>query len=186
MTTSTSEVVTIPATLPFTRDKVKAALTQTHGNVGLAARMLGVAESTLDREVELSKKLRDYFIKLRKKQNHVGITEYRNLSLKTVLEDIERKRTIYRSEAIDAIREIATMPISENSAMMQVKLLAAVRLYNETGEKGVGDTIHDTLKALNDEFHSTAKRISVVRERATVTIEAGSSTYESSARELPG
>jgi hypothetical protein len=164
MTTTTTDVVEVPPNLPFMPKHVLAALRESQGNVALAARKLRMEVSKLDNEIAMSKKLRTYFISLRKKANQVGITEYRNLSLQTVLDDIERRRTIYRSEAIDAIRELACMPRTDNSAMMQVKLLAAVRLYNETGDTGAKNTIGDTLQALNNEFHATAKRITSVRE----------------------
>jgi len=140
------------------------ALRETRGNVALAARALNIEVSKLDHEISMSKKLRDYFIKLHQKKAHADVKTYRNRSLEEILEDIERRRIVYRSESLDAIREIATMPLTDNSAMMQVKLLAAVRLYNETGDKGAQSTIGDTLQALNNEFHATAKRITSIRE----------------------
>ena len=162
--TTTSEPVVVEKRIPFLLPVVKRALQEAGGDIPLAAARLQISAARLDEDVTMSKKLRKYFIKIRKAQNQAEVCEYRNLSLKTILENIEYKRSLYRLEALEVIREIAGMKLSENSAMMQVKLLAAVRLYNETGDHAVGGTINDTLQALNNEFHATAKRITSVRE----------------------
>lgn len=77
----------------------------------------------------------------------------------------------YRCGALDALWDLANMPMSPNSSMMQIKYLAANRLAGPaptTGEvspRGAGAT--DILAELNERFHSQAPKIREVRERIT-------------------
>lgn len=151
------------ANLGFLPKDIKWALKQTDGSVYEAAQLLNTSEKKIDTAIRLSKRLSNFFIELKTSgDNHGG--KYQNASLPVILDDLKRRQVLYRSEALDAIRELATMPMNDNSGMMQVKLLAAVRLYNETGEKDAGSTIGDVLQALNVEYQQTAPRISEIRK----------------------
>ncbi len=98
----------------------------------------------------------------------------RKLALQKMLE--------YRVDALDAIYDLATMPITENSAQNQVKLaaaklLAAIEDAPKTVENG---GINSMLDTLNDAYHKAAPRIRSVRERV-VTFETEPRTIEQTA-----
>jgi len=113
---------------------------------------------------------------------------YTKERLAQVEEDIKVKALLYRSDALTALHSLATMEVNANtnSALAQVKLLAAQRLYQETSDAGAGPgEIESTLRILNERFQEAAPRIKAIRERivefengAPRLIEASSSTSE--------
>ncbi len=140
-----------------------AAELKVHGSLAVVAERCGMTLSRLDRAIELQSptkwpKLIRYLKKI--KQDNA---EYRAMTLGAIEADISRRALLYKSEALDALHALASMPVGDNSANNQVKLLAAAKLY-QTGEKQMGDTIQDTLRTLNDEFVSQQKRISGIRK----------------------
>jgi hypothetical protein len=140
---------------------IRDAIKQTNGNLVAAADKLGVAVSRLDRVIRLAPQIYRFAGELK---NIKGYAEYSRVSIERIEEDIARRAILYRSEALDSIRDIATMPLSDNSAQNQVKLLAAVRLYNETNDPQMGTEIDQTLRALNADYQRTAPRIKKIRE----------------------
>jgi len=77
-----------------------------------------------------------------------------------------RKMELYRMDAIDALRDLAMMPISENALLNQVKYMAACRLAGPQQETPLAPSeIDTTLRELNNAYHSAAPRIKSVRER---------------------
>ena len=139
---------------------IKEALEKANGDMHLAAHELGCRVGELDRVIRMSKTLPKFFRSLKR----VNDDKYMSASLTAIENEIVRKTAIYRSEAQDEIYKLATMPVSENSAQNQVKLLAAVKLY-ETGQTSMGREIDGVLAALNDSYHQNAPRIRSVRER---------------------
>lgn len=84
-----------------------------------------------------------------------------------------RRMVEYRVDALDAIFDLATMPISDNSAQNQVKLAAARLLAAIDGApKSPEDGgLEGMLRNLNEAYHKDAPRIRSVRERI-VTFES--------------
>lgn len=153
--------------------RIKRALKESSGNLVLAAVRLETTVAKLDREIRLSQQLCRFVHELK---NTAGpYIEYRKMSLSEVEEDIRVRSILYRSQALDALNDLAMMPIGENSALAQVKLLAAQRLYAETGDSKFGNEIDQTLRRLNEDYHLAAPRIKSIRER-TVTFESGNRT----------
>jgi hypothetical protein len=97
--------------------------------------------------------------------------KYRGLETVDIDADILRRETIYRSEALDAIRELATMDIGENSQMAHVKFMAANKLM-ENGPAPISGGLDQTLRALDAKYHERAPRIKEIRERI-VTFDGG-------------
>jgi hypothetical protein len=91
--------------------------------------------------------------------------EYERLSQEQVELDIARRLTLYRSDGLDSLHDLATMPITENSAMAQVKLAAAARLAGGVERDQGGSDVAQTLALLNQAYHENAPRIKSVRER---------------------
>jgi hypothetical protein len=73
----------------------------------------------------------------------------------------------HQSDALDAIFDLAMMPVGTNSAVMRIKLAAAAMLagalLSSEAIGGTGD-LEKTVKTLNEQFPTTAKRIKSVRE----------------------
>jgi hypothetical protein len=86
---------------------------------------------------------------------------------------IELRMEFYRCTALDAMYDLAMMPLGENSSLMQVKFMAASRLIGPAPD-GVGGApagdFDSVLASLNEKYHKTAPRIKSVRERV-VTFE---------------
>lgn len=84
-----------------------------------------------------------------------------------------QRMAAYQIDALDAIHELATMEISNNSAQNQVKLAAARLLANidEQPKAPQDGGIEGTLRQLNDAYHKDAPRIRSIRERV-VTFES--------------
>jgi hypothetical protein len=83
-------------------------------------------------------------------------------------EAIKHRMIRYQSDALDALHDLAMMPISENSAQNQVKLLAAKLLAEpllapeNTGSK---EEMNKVLRELNEEFQRNTPRLKLIRER---------------------
>lgn len=158
----------IPATI---REEIRHA----RGNLVLASSRLGVSVSRLDRVLQLAPKILMFAGELQRvsKEKEEKNKLYLKAHVEQVEEELARRAILYRSEALDAIRDLATMPLSDNSAQNQVKLAAAIRLYGETKEKAIGEEIQATLlQALNKDFHEKAPRLRSIRQ-TTVTFEDG-------------
>lgn len=165
-TTKSKDLVSrdaIPSLLPRL---VKNAMRDYGGNIVLASNQLGVSVSKLERAIALSREIRRFVVAIKQTDR-----KYKPMPLHDVEADLERKIILYKSEALDEIHAIATIPINDNSAMMQVKLLAACKLYGDSHGTMMGDTINETLKALNNQFQGTRTKISAVRE--TLVFERG-------------
>lgn len=152
---------------------IAQALKESGGSLVLAASRLGVSVSKLDNAIQMSRPGKwPAFVRALQR---VKLTEeYRKMSLAQIAEDIERRVMLYRSEALDAIRDLATMPLSDNSAQNQVKLAAAIRLYGETREKVANDAISEVLRSINEDFRESAPRLRTIRrEIQEMTFEGG-------------
>lgn len=97
------------------------------------------------------------------------------ITLETFREVIEQRMQIYQCVGLDALRDLADMPLSTTNAMlMQVKLLAARTLAQVNGS-GLEETqrpLDNLLKDMSADYHKHAPRIKEVRERI-VTYEQG-------------
>ncbi len=85
---------------------------------------------------------------------------------------IEMRMEFYRCAALDALYDLAMMPLPDNSAMAQVKFMAAARLAGPVEgvpDRGAGPTFDSVLADLNKRFHESAPRIREVREKITIT-----------------
>lgn len=73
---------------------------------------------------------------------------------------------LYSSDALDALHDLAMMPITPNPLLNQIKYMAASRLAGPQQEAQAPlSEVDGTLRQLNDAFHKAAPRIKTVRER---------------------
>ena len=70
-----------------------------------------------------------------------------------------KRMELFRCDALDALHDLAMMPITKNSALNNIKYLAACRLAGAPVPTDGGAKGADFLQSLNERFHSTAQRI---------------------------
>ncbi len=91
----------------------------------------------------------------------------RGASDEQIQKAIAERLAIYRVAGLDALHDLATMPLDANSAQNQVKLAAAARLAG-TVEAAGGSGLEEILRELNSQYQKEAPRLRVIRERVTI------------------
>lgn len=150
----------LPARLNFTEDNAKAAILEARGDLFFASQMLGVTAIRLQRAIQVSQILQACLETVKAVGKGVSREEIEKL--------IEERVALYRASGLDALHDLATMPISKNSAQNQVKLAAAARLAGSQEHSASGDGMADTLRELNQSYQENAPRLRVTRERLTI------------------
>jgi hypothetical protein len=98
------------------------------------------------------------------------------LSPEALQAEIARRVTLYRCDALGALRQIALMKVRPSDyRMMQVKYMAAKELANPPPSEGSAVGSLETLLAgLNERYRSAAPRISRVRQQTLIVeLESG-------------
>jgi hypothetical protein len=99
---------------------------------------------------------------------------------------ILKRMALFKCDALDALEDLATMPINEDSALMKVKYLAACWLTGKPAEDGPPQEhggLEATLRRLDEDYHKQAPRIKSIRERI-VTFEESPIAIDSSSSVL--
>lgn len=155
-----------PIVPQFTEDNIEAALMQAQGDLNVASQLMGhVTVAHLDRAIRRSDRLQNVFLTIKQVKS---LPEYDRLSAEQLELEIQRRLVIYRSDAIESIHKMATMDFKDNSAMAQVALSAAARLAGTVGGVDTHSDVDQTLRELNERFHTEAPRIKLTRERTTI------------------
>lgn len=139
---------------------MKAALIESRGDIFTASSLLGITAIRLHRAIQVSAVLRatlDAIPQLDPDAKSIDIDSA-----------VQARLGVYRVVGLDALHDLATMPIDVNSAQNQVKLAAAARLAGTPEATGGDTSVADTLRALNEAYHVNAPRIRIVREKITV------------------
>jgi hypothetical protein len=160
----------------FNEASIERALLEAQGDIFVASQLLGhVTVLKLHRSIRASERLQNVFLNIKEVK---ALPEFDRISQEQLEQEIARRMTLYRSDALDSLHDLATMPITENSAMAQVKLSAAARLAGGVAEKESATDMEQTLRALNESFHANAPRIKLTRE--TIEIAASPPAIEGS------
>jgi hypothetical protein len=147
---------------------IENALIEAQGDLFVASQLLGhVTVLKLDRFIRASERLQNVFLAIKQVK---ALPEYDKISQAQLEAEIARRMTVYRSDALESLHELATMKLTDNSAMAQVRLAAAARLTGPTGESSQGSDMEATLRELNEQYHANAPRIKITR---TQIIEMG-------------
>jgi hypothetical protein len=81
-------------------------------------------------------------------------------------QEFARRVELGRMDALDALHDLACMPITENALLNQVKFMAASKLAGPPQDNvGQPNEIGATLSELHKAFSKTAPRIRAIRER---------------------
>ena len=141
---------------------MKASLIEARGDIFVASQLLGITALRLNRAIQLSAVLQATL--------DATTTAHKGLSKESLNEAIEQRLGLYRVAGLDALHDLATMPLDDNSAQNQVKLAAAARLAGTPEAVGGGGEVGEALRELNQLYHQHAPRLRVVRERLTVEL----------------
>lgn len=141
---------------------MKAALVESRGDLFVASQLLGITAIRLDRAIQVSEIL----------QAALDVSKERSQGISDgqIHSEIARRVGLYRVTGLDALHDLAAMPIDENSAQNQVKLAAAARLAGGLEHGGAGDGMAETLRELGELYQKHAPRLKVTRERMTVEL----------------
>jgi len=157
---------TVPERPQFTEENVERALMDARGDLYLTANLLAVTVWRVDQCIRRNEKLQKIVEAIKAVRS-----DYDKISVEHLELEVQRRLTFYRADALQSLHDLATMPLSENSAMMQVKFTAAARLAQGGEKNDEKSDFEHTLVELNDAFHRNAKRIKKTRE--TIEIELG-------------
>ena len=146
--------------LKLTEADMKAALVEARGDIFIASQLLHITAVRLNRAVQVSPMLQATLDAVQE----IG----KGVSDGAIHEAIEKRLSLYRVAGLDALHELATMPIDENSAQNQVKLSAAARLAGDPAHSMGAGELGETLRELNQQYQANAPRLRVTRERLTV------------------
>ena len=144
----------------LTEASIKNALIESRGDIFITAALLHVTSIRIHRAIAVSPDLQTAL--------EVSKDSGPGVPLETIHKAIEARLTIYRAVGLDALHDLATMPIDENSAQNQVKLAAAARLAGSVEGQAGGNELADTLRELNKSYQENAPRLRVIREKITV------------------
>lgn len=153
-----------PSYLTLTEDTAKRALIEARGDIFIASQMLNIPALRLNREIKVSPALQSVIDAVRELGKGVSEAALR--------EAVDSRMAMYRVVGLDALHDLAAMPIDENSAQNQVKFAAAARLTDGLAGGSTGGEMADTFKELADLYQQHAPRVRLVRERTTVEISA--------------
>jgi hypothetical protein len=151
-----------PAYLTVTETSMQDALKEARGDIFVASQLLGITAIRLNRAIQVSSVLQATMSAI--------ATAEKGISAEALDDAIAQRLRVYRVVGLDALHDLATMPIDENSAQNQVKLAAAARLAGEAGGGATGGEMGEALRELNQLYHEHAPRLRVVRERVTVEV----------------
>lgn len=142
---------------------MEKALLDGRGDLFVSASLLGITVVVLDRVIRASPQLQDLYQTI---EQVAVLEQYDRTTMARFAAEVSRRRTLYQSDALDALHDLATMPVSGHPATLQAKFLAASRLAGPAEERtSAAVDLDQTLSALNDEYHKAAPRIREIRER---------------------
>lgn len=143
----------------ITEESIKDALIEARGDIFIAGQLLRVTAIRINRAIEVSPALQETMAAMKE----VG----KGASEAQIHEAISRRLGIYRVVGLDALHDLATMPIDQNSAQNQVKLAAAARLAGSV-DVAAGSETSEILRELNQSYQQNAPRLRVIREKTTI------------------
>lgn len=163
---SAGETFAESAYLTLTEERAHEVLVKARGDIFITAQLLKISVIQLRHFIKGSTTLQKAVQATQEKAVEGDVTALSDQQYADAIADRER---LYRIVALDAIHDLAVMPISDKSSQNSVKLAAASRLAGPTAQESASTEIAETLRQLNDAYQSQAPRIKLVRE--TVTIE---------------
>lgn len=161
-----TDALPVPAAPMLTEEGVAKALTDARGDLFVTAEMFGITVTRLDRYIRASEQVQTVYLAIKQVR---ALPEYDKLSTQAIEQEVQRRLSAYRADGLEAVHQLATMDIGDNSAMAQVKLTAAMKLMGPTSDNGSGE-IEKTLRELNESYQKNAPRVKITR--TTIELES--------------
>jgi hypothetical protein len=153
----------------ITEPGIKAALTESKGDIFLAACALGCTPRELDAFIRRSASL----------QAFAGAIEtvkvdpaYSRLSAEQFENQVADLMRSFRVDGIKEVHKLATMEFGDSAALAKVKLDAAMALTGGGAARTGNSEAENTLAELNALYHQNAPRIKEIR-KTVITFEDG-------------
>lgn len=160
---------------------IREALVTCRGDLFAASGYLCVSPRELDRYIRASEELQDFASAIAVvKRNH----EYDRMSAEQFRHQLDQITLIYKVEAIEIIRDLATMDF-DTAAMAEVKLKAAVQLKGVHHDSPANSGQESILAELNELYKQSAPRIKSIRVAAQIEFEEQDSDQMPSAHQSP-
>lgn len=157
------------AYLDLTEERAREVLVKARGDLFICAQLLKISVIQLRHFIKGSTLVQQALKAAQEKAVEGDVTAMSDQEYANAIAERER---LYRIVALDAMHDLAAMPISDNSSQNSVKLAAASRLAGPTAQESAGHELAETLRQLNESYQKQAPRIKVVRE--TLTLEPAS------------
>lgn len=146
--------------LTLTEAAIKEALIEARGDIFVASQLLRITAVRLNRSIQCSATLQNVLEAIPRLSAGV--------SPEQIHAAIEQRMSLYRAAGLDALHDLAVMPIDENSAQNQVKLAAAARLAGTVEVAGGSGEFESVLRELNLAYQAESPRLRIVREKLTI------------------
>jgi len=148
----------------LTEAGIKSALIEARGDLFIASQLLGITVLRLDRALQIAPALQTVYHQALETASN---PDYERATSAQFESAVKKRLSAYRVVGLDALHDLAAMPIDENSAQNQVKLAAAARLAGSVEAGGFDGELAEALRELNMDYHQHSQRIRVVRETKT-------------------
>lgn len=161
--------------LSLTDESMKSALIEARGDIFVASQLLGITALRLDRALSISPLLQAVLEECRKTLPKNQVTE------EHLREAVERRIALYRVTGLDALHDLAAMPLDANSAQNQVKFAAAAKLVEGVSGGSSSGELEGIFRELRETYQQEAPRLRVIREKTTVEVMPGERSIDGEA-----
>jgi hypothetical protein len=145
----------------ISEDSIRTALTESKGDLFLAACALDCTPRELDTYIRRSAAL----------QAFAGAIEtvkidpaYSRLSAEHFENQVADLVRVFRVDGIKEVHKLATMEFGDSAALAKVKLDAALALTGSTSNRTSNNEVETALAELNTLYHQNAPRIKEIRQ----------------------
>lgn len=140
---------------------IKAALTESKGDIFLASCALDCTAQELDRYIRRSKELQNFAVSIEQIKIDPAYASMSAQQFEAQLDDMTRA---LRVVGLSEIHKLAAMEFGDSAALAKVKLDAALALRGGTGVSRGNSEVENTLAELNQLYHANAPRIREIRQ----------------------
>jgi hypothetical protein len=140
---------------------IKAALTETKGDIFMTACALDCTAHEVDRYIRRSKDLQSFAAAVEQVKVDPAYASMSAQQFEAQLDDLTRS---LRVEGLNEIHKLAVMEFGDSAALAKVKLDAAIALRGGQGSTRGNSEAENTLAELNHLYHANAPRIREIRQ----------------------
>jgi hypothetical protein len=140
---------------------IKTALTESKGDIFLAACALDCTPRELDLFIRRSASLQAFASAVETVKIDPAYSRISSEQFENHVADLMRS---FRVDGINEVHKLATMEFGDSAALAKVKLDAALALTGNTGNRAGNPEAENALAELNALYHANAPRIKEIRQ----------------------